>query len=81
MLYLEPDELAALRLEAKAQGISINEIVRRLITNYLERREALPPVPREAYLRIVGLGASDRKDVSERHDSYLAEALHREHIG
>ncbi len=32
-------------------------------------------VPLEAYLKIVGLGSSGHTDVSERHDSYLGEAL------
>lgn len=81
MLYLEPEELQALKTEAKAEGISVNEMVRRLIRHYLERRQILPPVPREAYLKIVALGSSGLKDISENHDKYLADALRREHSG
>lgn len=81
MLYLEPEELQALKTEAKAKGMSVNEMVRRLIRDYLERRQILPPVPREAYLKIVALGSSGVKDISENHDKYLADALRREHSG
>ncbi len=81
MLYLEPEELQALKTEAKAKGMSVNKIVRGLIRNYLDRQQILPPVPREAYLKIVALGSSGLKDISENHDRYLADALRREHSG
>ena len=32
------------------------------------------------YLSIVGLGASGMKDVSERHDNYVGEAIAHEHL-
>ena len=32
------------------------------------------------YLSIVGLGASGMKDVSERHDHYVGEAIAHEHL-
>ncbi len=79
MVYLDPRELQALRAEAKASGISLAELVRRLVKRHLQRREVAAPVPRNAYLKIVALGSSGRKDVAKRHDRYLAEALSREH--
>ncbi|MGQ0550921.1 MAG: hypothetical protein ACT4PY_14775 [Armatimonadota bacterium] len=69
----------ALRAEAAEQGISMAELLRRLIQRHLEEGRSISPVPRELYLKLAALGASGRTDVSEQHDAYLAEALGREH--
>lgn len=79
MVYLDAQELRALRAEAKAKGISLAEALRRLVKEHLEQRPGPPPAPPEAYLKIVALGSSGRQDISQRHDTYLAEALRREH--
>lgn len=79
MVYLDSEELQALRMEAAKKGISLAELMRRLVRLYLEKGKSAFPTPPKAYLRIVGLGSSGRKDISERHDRYLAEALRREH--
>jgi len=79
MVYLDPDQLEALRAEARAKRISLAELIRRLVQEHLEKRQGLPPVPPEAYLKIVALGSSGLEDVAEHHDSYLGRALHREH--
>ncbi|MFQ5990713.1 MAG: ribbon-helix-helix protein, CopG family [Candidatus Methylomirabilales bacterium] len=79
MIYLDAEELEALREEARAQRVSLAELLRRAVKQYLDRHHAGPPPNPEAYLKIVALGASGRADISERHDHYLAEALRREH--
>lgn len=79
MVYMEPDELDALRAEARAQRISLAELMRRLVKQHLEGRPELPSASPQAYLKIVALGCSGRPDIAERHDQYLAEALRREH--
>lgn len=79
MVYLDPEQLQVLKAEAKAQRISLAELIRRLVKQYLEERQGSPAVPREAYLKIVALGSSGRQDVSDRHDAYLGEALRCEH--
>lgn len=79
MVYLESEELQALRVEAAKKGISLAELMRRLVRQHIEKRPSEPPATPEAYLKIVALGSSGRKDISERHDHYLAEALRREH--
>ena len=81
MVYLDPAQHRALKAEARRLGISLAELMRRLVSEHLEKREGLPAVPKSAYLKIIGLGASGRGDISERHDAYLAEALRREHAG
>jgi hypothetical protein len=79
MVYLDPRELQALRAEAKATGISLAELVRRLVRRHLHARETSDPIPKSAYLKIVALGSSGRKDIARRHDVYIAEALRRQH--
>ncbi len=79
MVYLDPEHLQALRAEAKAQGISLAELIRRLVKQHLEERQGPPPAPSNAYLKIVALGSSGRQDIAEHHDLYLGEALRREH--
>lgn len=51
MVYLDTQELRALRAEAKAKGISLAEVLRRLVKEHLEQRQAAPPAPPEAYLK------------------------------
>lgn len=79
MVYLERQELQALWAEARAQGISLAELVRRVVKQHLERHQVPTPASRQAFLKLVALGSSGRADVAARHDAYLAEALQREH--
>lgn len=80
MVYLDPEQLEALRAEARALRISLAELMRRLVQEHLAKGQGLPPVPPQAYLRIVALGSSGLADVAEHHDLYLGRALHREHV-
>lgn len=79
MIYLEKRELHALREEARSQRISLAELLRRVVRQHLDRRQAPPAPDASAYLKIVALGASGQKDIAERHDHYLGDALRREH--
>ena len=81
MAYFDPEQLEALRAEAKAQRISLAELMRRLVTPHLEERQGLPLPPTETYLKIVALGSSGRQDISEHHDTYLGKVLRRERAG
>lgn len=74
MVYLDADQLKALRVEARARGISLAELLRRIVGKHLGQRQWVPPGPSKAYLRIVGLGSSGQHDISERHDGYLGKA-------
>ena len=81
MIYLDSEELSVLRAEARASGISLAELLRRLLRQHIEQRSAAAVEPSiAAYLRIVGLGSSGKSDVAERHDAYLGQALLREHL-
>ncbi len=79
MIYLDSEELKGLRSEARAQGISLAELVRRLLREHLSRHRSVTMPQPQVYMRIVGLGSSGQGDISERHDSYLGEAIRREH--
>jgi len=78
MVYLEPEQLQSLQLEARNQRISLAELMRRLVKNHLIKDNGAPAASKEAYLKIVGLGSSGKKDISEKHDHYLAKAIRRE---
>jgi hypothetical protein len=79
MVYLEREQLKALRARARAERISLAELVRRIVDRHLEQPGAPPPVSPDLFARIVGLGTSGRTDVADRHDDYLAAALARDH--
>jgi hypothetical protein len=78
MVYLKPEQHRALRAQAAQEGVSMAELVRRLIARHLQERRGARPIPRDAYLRIIGIGASGRGDISARHDAYFADAIHRD---
>ncbi|SHE83668.1 hypothetical protein SAMN02745218_00900 [Desulfofundulus australicus DSM 11792] len=78
-IYLRPEQHRALLDEAAKKGISLAELIRQIVSEHLERQER--KAPKEAFLRIIGMGASGRKDVSEQHDYCLAEVLDRGHNG
>ena len=79
MVYLEPDQHRALKARAKAEGISLAELMRRLARAHIEGSRALPVVPPAAYNDLVALGASGRSDIGDNHDAELARTLHRKH--
>jgi hypothetical protein len=77
MIYLEKEQHRALRAEAAREGVSVAELLRRVVRKYLEDRPGGPRVPRGVSMKLVGLGASGRSVIAERHDAYLAGALRR----
>jgi len=77
MVYLDGEQHRALRTEAAREGISMAELLRRLVRRYLEERKGVPKVPRATYMKLVNLGASGKTDVSEHHDTYFAKAIRR----
>mgnify|MGYP001591532244 CR=1 FL=1 len=79
MIYLERAQLQALKNEAHALGISLAELVRRIVARHQQGSGQVTSPTDEAYMRLVGLGASGRDDVADRHDELLGEALARDH--
>lgn len=79
MIYLEPDQHRALRARARAEGISLAALIRRLAEAHLNESEPRRDVPRASFAALVGLGASGRPDVGDEHDTRIARALRRKH--
>jgi len=66
-VYLEPEQQRIIDILSKSSGKSRAAIIRLCISKFIE---SLPPEEDPA-LKIMNLGASGRKDISERHDDYL----------
>ena len=75
-VYLRQEQHHRLIQEAKSRGISLAELLRRIVDQHLHAGQK---APKEAYLSIVGIGEDSAQDVSIRHDKYLGESLAREH--
>jgi len=69
-VYLEPEQHRVLKREAAERGISLAELLRRIVEDHLRKDRS-----RKDFFKIVGLGRSGRSDVAAEHDRYLAEAI------
>ena len=79
MVYLDPGQHRALKARARADGISLAELIRRLARSHIAEGERLPTVSRETYTGLVALGASGQQDIGDTHDAQLARALRAKH--
>lgn len=73
MIYLEPRQLQALKARAHRLGISVAELIRRMVSDGLEHGAPTQAAPPDVYQRLVGLGHSGLRDIAERHDAYLGQ--------
>ncbi len=78
-MYLEEEAHLKLKTEAAKRRISMAELVRELVEEYLEKGRGKRPAARDVLLKVISLGSSGRSDISEKHDRYLGEVLKREH--
>ena len=75
-VYLTARQHRALKKEAAREGVSMTELLRRILDQHLlGRAAARRPVRKELVLSFVGLGESGRTDTSRNHDRALDEAL------
>ena len=79
MIYLDAEDHQRLRREAHSLGISLAELLRRLVRGYLQQGGNLPAPNSDALQAIVALGSSGIEDISDHHDRYIGEALANEH--
>lgn len=80
IVSMERAQLRALKGRARAAGISVAELVRRLVADSLKADQpAVRSVPRSAFEQLVALGSSGRADIADRHDALVGEALRQEH--
>jgi hypothetical protein len=74
-VYFTPEQHDALRRAADSEGMSMTELLRRLVDRQLlSRREPLR-FDKESVLAFVDLGESGESRISVEHDAALDEAL------
>jgi hypothetical protein len=69
-VYLEAEQHRLLKREAEAKGVSLAGLIRQLAHDHLYKRPQ-----REDFARIVGLGKSGVRDISQAHDRSLGETV------
>ncbi len=74
-VYFTPRSLRALRREAKGTGVSLTELLRRIVAAHVGQRAGVESFSKERVLSFVALGRSGREDGSERHDAALDEGF------
>jgi hypothetical protein len=67
-IYLDPDQEKMVVHLSQSSGKSKAFIIRLCISKYIE---SLPP-EKDPAMELISLGASGKKDISRRHDDYLA---------
>ena len=68
-MYIETGQDAALTVLAKKRGLSKAELIRESLTRYLSSI----PLNDDPAMGLVALGKSGKRDLSEKHDAYLAK--------
>lgn len=66
-IYLDPEQQRIIGLLSKTSGKSKAAIIRSCIDNFI----ASLPLEKDPALNIMGLGASGKQDIAEKHDDYL----------
>jgi predicted DNA-binding ribbon-helix-helix protein len=72
-IRLSQDHYLALLQAARRDGLSMSGLVRKLVDQQLRGATEKRNLSKDAIMAFVGLGASGRSDISERHDEALAE--------
>lgn len=72
-IQLEEAQYRSLKELAARQGVSIAELVRRAVNNLLQSEVVPLEERRQRAIAAIGRFRSGIKDISERHDEYLAE--------
>lgn len=70
-IYLPEDLYHKLRLRGQQTGKSLAQQVRESLVLYLANDAEETALPDDPIWKLVGIGASGLRDVSERHDDYL----------
>jgi hypothetical protein len=74
-VQLTETQMRILKELAHQEQVSVAELTRRALDYWLQSMNALPDTEaKRRALAVVGRFRSDRTDISERHDDYLAEA-------
>lgn len=79
-IRLDSAQFETLENESQNRRIAIDELVSRLVKNYLDELFLSHQRPSVDFMSIVGMGNSGADEVSQCHDQYLGEALADEHL-
>jgi len=73
-IQLTDEQARAIKRIASAKGVSVAEVIRRAVEGIIKSSpEADTEERQKRALEIVGKFRSGKRDVSKRHDAYLAE--------
>ena len=77
-IQLTETQARTLKKVAMDKGTSVAEVIRRAVDNMVQRSPKVSSEERiKRAIEIVGKFRSGRRDVSQKHDEYLAEAYER----
>jgi hypothetical protein len=77
-IQLTEDQAKALRKLAITSHLSVAELIRRAVDTMIKSRVTIDPDERlKRALEIVGKFSSGKRDISRKHDAYLADALNK----
>jgi hypothetical protein len=68
-IYLEPEQEKMIDLLSQRNNKSKAAIIRLCISKYMESI----PLEEDPAFKIINLGASGKRDISEKHDEYLVD--------
>jgi hypothetical protein len=71
-VFADDETLRKLREIAKRENISLAQVTRKALTEYVSRRR-----PKRARLSLIGIGRSGRKDIAARAEELLGEGFGR----
>jgi hypothetical protein len=71
-VFADDETLRKLREIAKRENISLAQVTRKALTEYVSRRR-----PKRARLSLIGIGRSGRKDIAARAEELLGEGFAR----
>jgi len=74
-VYLSRAQHRALKRAAKRDGVSMTELLRRVLDQYFEGRRGTAAFSKDAVLSFVALGSSGLSDTSEHLDEAVDEAF------
>lgn len=80
MVYLDSEQLKALKRRVRAERVSVAELIWRSVSQSLQGPVETPAPTSEVYARLVCGDSSGQADIADEHDLRLASALPREYL-
>ena len=74
-VQIEEDQMEWLKSQAKEKNVSISKLFRESVEIYRKLITEVPTDKKKRVMKMIGRFSSGKKDVSEKHDNYLADAF------